>query len=242
MIKGKKKIQKSNKEKLYFNDETELAIIEFTSTECDRRKNEIYNNVIKCSFEKLAENLIFIHSFHSESLPYEILKNDCVAFLFQTIHKFDGAKGSKAFSYFNVVAKNWLIANSKKDIKRNKTSVSLDNFVSLSSKDKSAIENYQKIPSPEKLMMIAETTGELQEIFQKILKRLSSENEILCMKAIIEVFSKVDQLDLLNKRAIFIYLREISGLNPKQLSISMSNIRKHFKEIVKNDKYNLIFG
>ena len=108
-------------------------------------------------------------------------------------------------------------------------------------KDKTIIENHAKVNSPEKEMLIKETKDDLKEIFQKILKRLSSENEILCMNAIIEVFSKVDQLDLLNKRAVFVYLREISGLNPKQLSISMSNIRKHYREIVKNDKYNLIF-
>ena len=156
-------------------------------------------------------------------------------------HKFNPDKGSKAFSYFNVVAKNWLIANSKKDLKRRRANVSLDNFASLSMKDKTIIENHAKVNSPEKEMLIKETKDDLKEIFQKILKRLSSENEILCMNAIIEVFSKVDQLDLLNKRAVFVYLREISGLNPKQLSISMSNIRKHYREIVKNDKYNLIF-
>jgi hypothetical protein len=240
-MKGKKKTKKVNKTKLYFNQDTEDAIVEFAKTDCKTKRDELYNSVIKRSFEKLAENLIFIHNFHSDTLPYEILKNDCVSFLFQTIHKFDKSKGSKAFSYFNVVAKNWLIANSKKDLKRKILNVSLENFASLSSKDKSSIENYGKINSPEKTMIIQETTGELQEIFQKIMKRLTAENEILCMKAIIEVFQKVDQLDLLNKRAIFVYLREISGLNPKQLSIAMSNIRKHYKDIVKNDKYSLIF-
>ena len=239
---GKKKTRKVNTTKLYFNQDTEDAIIEFAACECFKTREKIYTERIKNSFDKLAENLIFIHNFHSDTLPYEVLKNDCVSFLFQTMHKFDKSKGSKAFSYFNVVAKNWLIANSKKDQKRRRTSVSIDSFATLSSKDKLQIENYSKVRSPEKEMMIKETKSDLQEIFQKILKRLTSENEILCMKAIIEVFSKVDQLDLLNKRAIFVYLREISGLNPKQLSIAMSNIRKHYREIVKNDKYNLIFS
>jgi hypothetical protein len=157
------------------------------------------------------------------------------------MHKFDPSKGSKAFSYFNVVAKHWLIANAKKDQKRKRMSVSLENFQNLSSRDKASIEMHEKIMSPERKMMIEETKGELKEIFKKIEKKISSENEILCMKAIIEVFEKVDQLDFLNKRAVFVYLREISGLNPKQLSIAMSNIRKHYREIVKNDKYNLIF-
>lgn len=241
-MKGKKKtVKKANTTKLYFNADTEDAILKFCSSNCKKTREDLYVNKIKKSFDKLAENLIFIHSFHSETLPYDILKNDCVSFLFQTMNKFDPSKGSKAFSYFNVVAKHWLIANAKKDQKRRRNSVSIENFQNLSMADKTAIEMHGKIISPERKMMIEETKGDLQEIFKKIEKKISSENEILCMKAIIEVFDKVDQLDFLNKRAIFVYLREISGLNPKQLSIAMSNIRKHYREIVKNDKYNLIF-
>lgn len=240
-MKGKKKVKKVNKTKLYFNEDTEKAIISFCNSDCKKEREDLYVNKIKKAFDKLAENLIFIHSFHSETLPYDILKSDCVSFLFQTMHKFDPSKGSKAFSYFNVVAKHWLIANAKKDQKRKRMSVSLENFQNLSNRDKTSIEMHEKIMSPERKMMIEETKGELKEIFKKIEKKISSENEILCMKAIIEVFEKVDQLDFLNKRAVFVYLREISGLNPKQLSIAMSNIRKHYREIVKNDKYNLIF-
>ena len=52
----------------------------------------------------------------------------------------------------------------------------------------------------------------------------------------------IGDLDFLNKRAIFVYLREISGLNPKQLSVAMSGIRKHYKELCKNnDQYRLFY-
>ena len=128
-MKGKKKtVKKKNATKLYFNKDTENAIVEFCNSDCNKIRERLYVNKIKRSFDKLAENLIFIHSFHSETLPYDILKSDCVSFLFQTMHKFDPSKGSKAFSYFNVVAKHWLIANAKKDQKRRRTSVSLENF------------------------------------------------------------------------------------------------------------------
>ena len=83
---------------------------------CENKRKEIYIEKIYPAFSKLVENLIYIHGFCSDTLPYEILKNDCVNFLFESILKFDHNKGSKAFSYFNVVAKNWLIINSKKDM------------------------------------------------------------------------------------------------------------------------------
>ena len=47
------------------------------------------------------------------------------------------------------------------------------------------------------------------------------------------VFETIDQLDFLNKRAIFVYVRDISGLSPKQLSVAMSIIRKHYRALVK---------
>ena len=53
----------------------------------------------------------------------------------------------------------------------------------------------------------------------------------------------IGDLDFLNKRAVFVYMREISGLTPKQLSVAMSNVRKHYKEIKKGDceYYSLFF-
>jgi hypothetical protein len=55
------------------------------------------------------------------------------------------------------------------------------------------------------------------------------------MYAIETLFKKINDLDYLNKRAVFVYLRDISGLTPKQLSVSMSNIRKHYKDIKKTN-------
>ena len=77
-------------------------------------------------------------------------------------------------------------------------------------------------------------------ILQKIKLRVNNQNEKLCIEAIVKVFDNIDNLDFLNKRAIFVYLREISGLNPKQLSVAISNIRKYYREIVgDNDFYKL---
>ena len=54
-------------------------------------------------------------------------------------------------------------------------------------------------------------------------------------------FSESDEQ--INKRAVFVYLRELSGLNAKQLSVAMSNIRKHYKDLVKNNEnYHLSLG
>ena len=80
-------------------------------------------------------------------------------------------------------------------------------------------------------------------LLEKIKSRLSNKNELVCLDAIVTLFNRIEDLDFLNKRAVFIYLRDISGLTPKQLSVSMSNIRKHYKDIKKTDTeyYSLFF-
>ena len=78
-------------------------------------------------------------------------------------------------------------------------------------------------------------TDDLFEMLEKIREKASNENEKSCISAVITLFKNIDDLEFLNKRAIFVYLREISGLTPKQLSVSMSNLRKHYRDLVKQD-------
>ena len=237
--KGKKRTNR----KLYFGPETDAAILEFQNSECENKKEEIYQKTIQPSFDKLSENLIFIHGFAKNHYSYEALKSDCVSFLYETLKKFDTSRGSKAFSYFNVVAKNWLIIQSKKRIKNITRHVSLTGFDDMKSEDKMVIEAHGYIPASDYRMIAKENKQIMFEMFEKIKKKVNSPNEVACIEAIITIFNKIEDLDYLNKRAVFVYMREISGLTPKQLSVAMSNIRKHYKEIKKFDQeyYSLFF-
>lgn len=232
---GKKNTKKKRSKRLYFGPATDHAISIFQSTEDLDEKYKIYNDVIQPSFCKLAENLIFIHGFAKNHHSYEALKGDCVAFLYETLQKFDVSRGTKSFSYFNVVAKNWLIIQSKKRVKNLTRNVSLSNFAEMKTRDKETIEQSNCIPSQEDKIIIEENKQILLEMFAKIKKRLNSQNEIACMNAIETLFNRIEDLDYLNKRAVFVYLRDLSGLTPKQLSVSMSNIRKCYKDIKSHD-------
>jgi len=226
---------------MYFHEGTHNAIIMFQDTESLKEKEEIYVSQILPAFDKLVENLIFIHGFCSNGVPFEEHKSDCVAFLYETLHKFDHTRGTKAFSYFNVVAKNWLIIKAKQRNKRNRRHVSIDDTESLAIRDYAKIESYNAEPAQDFRMMKADAMENLSNLLIEIKDKLSGENELACMDAIITLFSKIDELDLLNKRAVFVYMRDLSNLNPKQLSISMSVIRKHYRSLVKDDKFDIFF-
>ena len=237
----RRKKRKSKGKSLYFGKEAHAAIIDYQNEQDRKKKHEIYINRIKHSFDKLSENLIFIHGFARDKEHFIVLKSDCVSFLYETLEKFDRDRGSKAFSYFNVCAKNFLIIRSKKDAKNKRRNVSIENFKNLSAAEKNAIENYKIIPSQDDIIIREEDKEILKEVLTKIKNKVSNANEKLCIEAIITLFDNLEDLDFLNKRAVFVYLREISGLNPKQLSVAISNIRKYYREIVKNDTLYLLF-
>jgi hypothetical protein len=240
----KKKVKvgrKKSKSNLYFHSGTHDAIIKYQNSSCGDEKEKIYIDEILPAFDKLVENLIFIHGFTKTAGPYEELKNDCVCFLYETLHKFDASRGSKAFSYFNVVAKNWLIIKSKQKMKKTRRHVSIDDVDSLAQRDLREIESYNAVPPQDWSLLRNDAINNLKSLLREIRGKISGENEIACMDAIITLFEHIDELDLLNKRAVFVYMREISNLNPKQLSIAMSVIRKHYRVLIKNDDFDIFF-
>ena len=243
MKKKFKKIRRKSGSKsiLYFDSNTHNAIVKFQNNECEKERSEIYINEIFPAFDKLVENLIFIHGFSKPFGEHQSLKCDCVTFLYETLPKFDHTKGSKAFSYFNVVAKNWLIIQSKKRIKSNRRHVSIDDILSLSHGDKVAIETHKTVPAQDSKIIKRESIESLFQLMEKIRERLNNENEISCMEAIITLFKNIEDLDLLNKRAVFVYMRDLSNLNPKQLSVAMSVIRKHYKDLLKTGDFDVFF-
>lgn len=121
MLKTKKKVSKiikrksdsTTKSNMYFNEKTTEAIENYQKLSSKEEKEKLYLAEIYPAFDKLVENLIFIHGFRGLHDSYDDLKNDCVTFLYEAIHKFDPTRGTKPFSYFNVVAKRWLIIRSK---------------------------------------------------------------------------------------------------------------------------------
>lgn len=217
---------------MYFNKDTQAAIVEYQESESQSDREKLYVDKIMPAFTKLAENLIFIYGFIKPGEQYENLRSDCVSFLYETIHKWDESKGSKAFSYFNVVAKNWLIINSRRNTKRNRRHVSIDAPELMSRADKVSLEHFDVIPPPDEIMISATFRTDIMTLLKEIQRRVHGENEVKCINAVITVFDSIDDLDFLNKRAVFVYVRDISGLTPKQLSVAMSIIRKHYRELV----------
>jgi len=238
----KRKIKRrrgKGKSNMYFTMDTQAAIISFQETESQQEREELYNKEIKYAFEKLVENLIFVYGFQNPYQPTKHLQADCVSFLFETIHKWNKDKGTKAFSYFNVVGKNWLIQNAIKRQKKLRRSISFEDTENMSAKDRAKITHHQVVPSADDRLDTIESKMEILRALNAIKSKVHQENEILCIDAIITIFEKVDTLDFLNKRAVFVYVREISGLNQKQLASALGTVRKHYKTIRGSSEFEI---
>lgn len=243
-MKGKRKIRRRPgvKRNMYFSKDTQAWIEKFKEmpAEQEAERLKIYEKEILPAFEKLSENLIFVYGFKSPYATIDELKNDCVTFLYETIHKWDPARGTKAFSYFNVVAKNWLIINTRKHLKRRNRHVSIDDPMGMSNSQKEQFETYDYVPPPDELMIKRQQKVEIINLLEDMKVKLTNENEIRCLYAVQTLFSSIEELELLNKRAVLVYIREISGLDKKHMSKAMSVIRRHYRSMVSDpEKYDL---
>jgi hypothetical protein len=201
---AKKRGRKSKR--LYFTEDTELAIIEYLASEDQTERNRIYNSRIHYSFYKLAENLIHTFKFYyTEVDDLEDLKHEVICFLLEKLHYFKVGKG-KAFSYFSIVGKNYLILYNnknyaKKKIKADLIEVDTDDNI-LNEFDRNAVRS-EKIEFLD--LFIAYMDNILSSTFKK-------QEEIQVADAVLTIFKKRESLEIFNKKAIYIYIREITGL------------------------------
>lgn len=229
---------KAKQARMYFNQNTQAAICAYQKAGDDRKlREQLYVKEILPAFSKLTENLINIHKFTSLYDTYDDLKNDCVNFLFETIGKFDGNRGTNAFSYFNVVAKNWLIIRTKQKSQRMRRSVSLDDPEAMSANESRIVEEHCTIPGQDVVLEIESAARGVIEMLYEIRSKVKTENELACINSIITIFENIDDIDLLNKSAILLYMRELSGLSPKQLTTTMQAIKKHYRRMKIDPKF-----
>jgi hypothetical protein len=225
----KKKTKK--RKNYYFTQEHENAIIQYTNTNCIRERTDLYVKWIQPAFNEMVDKIVFTYKF--TNLPNcDVLRDECKIWLMTILDKYDPSKGSKAFSYFSVITKNWFIHKVKRQQKRNKREVDYGNI------SKKFEEEY--LSTDQSYL----SDREEQEFWNSFYLELKSwdvsamkENDLKVYKAIVILFESKEDIDIFNKKAIYLYLREITGLNTKQIVNSLKKFRKKYS-IFKQDWEN----
>ena len=176
----------------------------------------------------MVDKIVFTYKF--TTLPnIDVLREECKVWLMTILDKYDPNRGSKAFSYFSVITKNWFIAQVKKNTKRAKREVDFN----------SADAELQKSRMTSSITFLEDEIE--KEFWENLLKEISTwetqnmvENEKKVYSAIKVLLDSKDDIEIFNKKAVYLYLRELTGLTTKQIVSQLNKMRKKYKVFKKN--------
>ena len=217
--------RKKAKSRMYFTQDTEDAIIAYNKSDDRMLKNDLYVAEIGKAFDKLAENLIHTFKFYYFDIPLTEVKNEVVSYLIMNIHKFKEGKG-KAFSYFSIVGKNYLILhnnNNYKKMKIHRDIEVLDFSRNLSSEesDKASKEVYNEFVE----QMVEFWDNNIRNVFRR-------QKDILVADSVIELFRKRVNVENFNKKALYILIREMTGSNTQHITRVINVMKKYYREML----------
>lgn len=222
-------IRRAKLGKMYFTDETEKAIVLFNKTDDLEERETIFREKIHPAIDKLAENIINRFKFPYIDGNFEDIKNQVVSFLVLNLHKYTENKG-KAFSYFSVVAKNYLVLhnyNSYRDEVRSSRLVESSGDESflleegLTTKPES--ESVQRDTKDFIELLIQYWDFNLERIFKK--KR---DKEIA--NAVVELMRRANTIENFNKKALYVLIREMTNGKTVHITKVINKMKIHVLE------------
>jgi DNA-directed RNA polymerase specialized sigma subunit len=213
----------TKKSNYYFTQEHEDAIIKYALSTDRSVRTKLYVELIQPAFDEMVNKIIFTYKFNT--LPnIDDLREECKIWLTTILDKYDTTKGSKAFSYYSVITKNWFIQNVKKTNKEKKREVSIEDAEMEIDEDMGQEDNEY------------EDTRENSEFWLNLMREISEwekmdlrENERKVLASIVHIFSNIENIEIFNKKAIYLYIRELTGLNTKQVVSGLSGIKSKYR-------------
>ena len=192
------------KSKNYFTKDTEQAIVRYNNEPDPEIRSQIYRDEIHYAFFKLTENIIHTFKFYyTEVDQIEHLQHEVITFLLSKLHLFNPDNGAKAYSYFGTITKNWLIVYNTKNYKKRVQKAPVDELY----KDDNYSYNMGEEKEKEKLGIFIDTYVKyVEDRFDKFFPK---GNDAKVADAILELFRKRENLEIFNKKALYIYIREI---------------------------------
>jgi hypothetical protein len=217
--------------KIYFTQETEDAIVKYNKTTDLEEREELYREYVEAPFDKLVENVINRFKFPYMEGTFEDVKSEVVSFLVMNLHKFTEGKG-KAFSYFSVIAKNYLILHNNTAYKEEKRSIYLadkiDDTFSLEETLISESDN-EEIQSDMRdfiIILVQYWDFNLTKIFKK-------KRDVEISTAVVELLRRVDGIDNFNKKALYLMIREMTNHKTSHITKVINKMKVHVFEKMK---------
>ena len=222
------------KSKNYFTKDTENAIVRYNKEPNPEIRSTIYKNEIHYPFFKLTENIIHTFKFYyTEVDQIEHLQHEIITFLLSKIHLFNPDNGAKAYSYFGTITKNWLIVYNTKNYKKRIQKAPVDELY----KDDNYSYNIGEEKEKDRLSIFIDNY--IKYVEERFNKFFPKGNDAQVADAILELFRKRESIEIFNKKALYIYIREIMATNG--LEVKTPKITKIANKLYDLFKENYIF-
>jgi hypothetical protein len=239
------------KNKIYFTKETENAIVKYNNSLDEFEREYIFRNYIHQPLDKLVENIINRFKFPYMDGSFEDIKSEVISFLVLNMNKYTADKG-KAFSYFSVIAKNYLILHNNNSYKQEKRNINLEDITE--GLDISSVPLEQMIePSEEDVLLhsVAQESNTHDEMREftvllvrfldfNITKIFKKQRDVEIANAISEIIRRSYNLDNFNKKALYILVREITNCKTSHITKVVNRLKPyvltHLKEYRKTGK------
>jgi len=230
VIKRRRRKKKTSSDKIYFSQDTEDAIVEYNNSDDMHFRNNIYNERISYAFDKLAENILNTFKFSYFQCSHEEVQQEVVSNLVSNIHKYQQGNG-KAFSYFSIIAKNFLILYNNGNYKKFKRHTSVDDDEIIYEKKELTVnpknENQKKELSEFVRLMINYYDNNLEKIFKK-------PQELQIAAAVVEIFRRCDSIENFNKKALYLYIREMTSCKTQSITKVVNKMKDIQSQITKD--------
>ena len=217
--------KRKKKSKNYFTQDTEDAIVLYNNTDDSEVRSNIYRERIHYAFFKLTENIIHTFKFYyTEEDNLEDLQHEVITFLLTKIHLFDPTRGAKAYSYFGTIVKRYLILSNQKNYKKRKDKAP----VSILEDDDNHSYTIDDKPVNDRLSMFIDEY--VDHCTENIYNLFPKGNDATIADAILELFRKREDIDIFNKKALYIYIREMVDVKTPKITKIANRLYDEFKD------------
>ena len=213
------------KSKIYFGTPAQEAIIEYNKCKDPHKRSKIYEEGIKYPFEKLAENILNTFQFSYFDVSKEDVQAEVVSMMIQKIHMYKPDKG-RAFSYFSIVAKNYLILINNGNYKRYKKTDLLSQMPETWNPENDFYKEQQGDEFSEfKDLMLQYWDKNLTKVFTK-------KRDIQIADAILELFRRSQFIENFNKKHLYLLIREMTDCKTHYITKVVNVMKEHQKKML----------
>lgn len=218
-------MRKVREKRRYFTQETEDAIVLYNSISDPEERNKVYEEKIHYAFFKLTQNIIHTFKFyHTDVDDLEHLQHEIIIFLLSKIHLFNPDNGAKAYSYFGTIVKRYLILHNDKTYKKKIQKSPVEDL----SKDENYSYTIDGGSSNDKLSFFIDQY--IEYVSSNIYEMFPKGNDAQVADVVLELFRKREGIDVFNKKALYIYVREMIEVKAPKITKIVNVLKDIFEK------------